>query len=541
MRKIYIIAIAALVASIILFMASFIYLDTIKHKTFYYVINSSGRDTGSIRIDRFITDEKIIYKSATSLPFEPVYTETRSRLVLNRGYDLESYTMERLSDKGADVLYLENFKNLVSFISRSQYKFSCLDNIAIRKQTFVFEENSPLTYMPIIENYDFSKGRSQGFNAISPMQEWNLPPAKRFVTLTSIRNEYIKIQSKKIKAENLVLKIRDYPQGMVWVSMTDRALLKIEIPSRGLTITRTFKPAAFRSKERKIEPEGYISKEVNFKSKKNEISGTAAYPSGSGPYPAVVLVQGAGFQDRQCRGLFTAIADYLAKNGFATLRFDARGAIPMDKDGVENLEAAIKFMADQSFSDREKIFLIGHGRGAIYALGAAINGAAVKGLVMMAPELPASFEYPAAKETPKGASKKPKWSDDYSALIARSIKETSGRVLSSEGDTVYILGKKCFLGDMRAEMGERPLENAGKLKIPALLLQSKDTGDSQADSAALLDKAMADGGNSKHTLTYYAYLGQFFGREIRDGINRYYYDTDKEVLENIRNWLTGLK
>lgn len=548
MKKIYIAVILFLLMSVLLFIASFFYLDRVNHRIFYYVIQSGAKDIGTIRIDRFVTEDKIVYKSVTDLPFEPVYTEYRSRLALDKKYNLESYTKERASGRTTDITYLENFKNLISFVSRYQSKFACAENIPIKKETFVFEEDSPVTYLPIIENYDFSKGRSQGFNTISCFQTWNLPPMKRFITFTSIKDEHIKIGSRKIKTENLILKIRDYPQGALWVGKSDRTIIKLEIPTRNLTITRTFALKAIKAEDRKISPDGYVSNDVVFKSKKTDLSGTLTFPSKGTRFPAALLVSGSGPQDRDYQGLFASIADHFSRNGFAVLRFDKRGvgssggelSSSTDIDEIEDLEAAFQYLALQSMVDPGAIVLIGHAGGAINAMKAAVKNNSVKGLVMMAPSIRQNPDEGAKKEELRRVAQKAKWTEDYLDLAMRTAEETQSKVAGSDADWIYVLGKKCFLDDMRYELSDKPLDAARGVQIPVLILQGKDTEGPSIDSAALLDKAIADSGNKRHTLIYYAYLGQFFGQKISDGIHRSFYDADKDVLENIRSWLDSI-
>ncbi|MFH1190438.1 MAG: alpha/beta fold hydrolase [Candidatus Omnitrophota bacterium] len=548
MKKIYIAVLLFLAVSLILFVASFFYLDKINHKTFYYTIRSSGKETGTIKVERFVTEDKIVVKSVTSLPFEPVYTEYRSRLVLDKEYKLEGYTKERIAGRASDVLYLENFQNLVSFVSRYQSKFACADNIPTRKDTYLFEEDCPATYLPIIENYDFSKGRSQGFNAISFFQSWSLPSMKRFITLTSIRNEYIKVDSRRIKAENLLLKIRNYPQGAIWVGMSDRSLMKIEIPSRDISIIRTYRPASIKAADRAITPDGYGSKDILFKSKGAELAGTLAYPLKEGRYPAVLLVPGAGPQDRNYQGLFAGLADYLARNGIASLRYDKRGAgssggdpaSSTSSDEVEDIGSAIRFLSGQDMVDPGKIVLIGHARGAINVMKSAGDNGGVQGLIMMAPSAYPVPDEQARRDEYRKIAKKAKWTDEYLDLVIRTVRETREKVTGSDGDWAYILGKKCFLRDMRDDLAGKPDDIRLSAALPVLILQGKDPDDPTADAAAAIDKMIADSGNTAHTLTYYAYLGQFFGSKTADGVHRYYYETDRDVLENIRNWIDGV-
>lgn len=85
-----------------------------------------------------------------------------------------------------------------------------------------------------------------------------------------------------------------------------------------------------------MPPFEYETEEVIFKNEAEgvELSGTLTYPMGyekckSGSVPVVLMVTGSGSQDRNEEIFghkpFLVIADFLAKNGIASLRYDDRG------------------------------------------------------------------------------------------------------------------------------------------------------------------------------------------------------------------------
>lgn len=545
MKNIYAMVLAFLVSSALLFAGSFFYLDSVNHKTFYYTVRTGGYDTGAIRIDRFVTESKIVYKSVKYTPFDPCYTEHRQRIVLDKNYSLEDYTKERVEGKNSDIIYIENFKNLISFVSRYGSKFSYSENIPVKKETFVFEEESPVTYIPIIENYNFSRGRSQGFNAISCIQSWSLPPMKRFITLTSIRDERIKIGSRKIDSENLILKVKDYPQGSLWVAKSDRSLLRLEIPGLGLTVTRTFKPKPLKTNVTQLKTEGYTAKDVTIKSGSGDISGTITLPDTAGKSPAILLSPGSGPADRDYQGLFSSIADHMSRSGFVTLRFDKTGVGSSTGDysastksrELEDLESALIFLAKQDKVDNGAIAILGHASGAINALKLAEKISGIRAVVMLAPS-----PYPAQDETAKRddlrrSAQRYKWTDDYLDLVYNTIKQTHDKAASQESDWAYMLGKKCFLREIRDEYMPDPINFLSLSDIPVLILQPKDSDESSPDPAESLDRRLAQSGNTRHSLTYYAYLGPYFGAIASDGTCRNRYACDIEALEKIRTWL----
>jgi alpha-beta hydrolase superfamily lysophospholipase len=545
MKKIYIAVAAFFVLSMALFVASFAYLDRSKHRTYDYVVTLDGHDAGTIQVDKFITEDKLIYKSAASMPFYPFFTEYRSRLDLDKKYNIEDYYEEMSAGRVSGSRYLESSKGLVSYVSRYQSRFAYVDNIPTKRGTFVFEEDSPMTYLPIIENYNFSRGRSQVFNTIGCPDDQGLPPERRIMVFTSIKDEYLKVDSRKIKTENLIIKTRDRPPAAVWVAKSDRAIIKIEIPAKGIAITRRFRPRALNAKGLSLQDPRYMSKEVTLKSGDAELAGTLTTPTREGRFPAVLLVGGGEPSDRDLRGLFASIADELSKNGFCVLRYDRRGIGASKGDAsasTENEEAAdaqsaLDYLREQDAVDPDRIAVLGHAKGAYYALKVSAEKDYAKGLVLMAPVFTIERGAEEKKEDAALAATKAMWPKDYAELALRTARATEAKVRGAKGDWINILGKRCHVKTMREEMSDAPMAVIGKVKAPVFILQGRDDDSEALGTAAGLDKALAEAGNTNHTLKYYGYLGRFFGAIVNDGSRRIHYDTDKAVMANIKDWL----
>src|SRR4030042_2005149 len=80
------------------------------------------------------------------------------------------------------------------------------------------------------------------------------------------------------------------------------------------------------------KPYPYTEQDVKFPNVHDDIvlAGTLTYPKSGGPYPAAILISGAGPQDRNEEGFaghrfFQVLADDLTKRGIAVLRYDDRG------------------------------------------------------------------------------------------------------------------------------------------------------------------------------------------------------------------------
>lgn len=145
-------------------------------------------------------------------------------------------------------------------------------------------------------------------------------------------------------------------------------------------------------------PFSYISHEVVFKNTKAGISlaGTLTIPAGKGPFPGAVLVSGSGPQNRNEEILghkpFLVIADFLARHGVATLRYDDRGvgasrgkfAEATTFDFADDAEAAVEFLASRDEILKDGIGIIGHSEGGLIAPIVAANNSKVNFIILLA-------------------------------------------------------------------------------------------------------------------------------------------------------------
>jgi pimeloyl-ACP methyl ester carboxylesterase len=132
-----------------------------------------------------------------------------------------------------------------------------------------------------------------------------------------------------------------------------------------------------------------------------KLAGTLTIPAGRGPFPAVVLVPGSGREDRDESFVghkpFLVFADYLARHGIASLRYDDRGvakstgifAGATSADLANDAEAAVHFVESQPDVARSKVGIVGHSEGGMIGAMIAARSPDVAFLVMLAaPGLP---------------------------------------------------------------------------------------------------------------------------------------------------------
>ncbi|MBI5124566.1 MAG: alpha/beta hydrolase, partial [Candidatus Omnitrophica bacterium] len=497
--------------------------------------------------DKYVTDEKIVYKSASSMPFMPLITESRARITLDRSYNLMSYFKEGSGSGIQEILYLENKDDNISFVATSRSEFARLTDLPIKHGTFVFEEDSPVTYLPILENYNFRFGRAQAFNVItnpSPL----LPPMKRILTLTSIRDEYIKIGSRKLKVECLLIKIKNSPQGMLWVTKSGRSLVGIEFPDKKLKLIRTNLAKPVTAKRFTLKNDAYVEESIKFNGKKITLSGTLSRPKREGLYPAIILIGGPEECEREGQGLFTYIADTLAREGYLVLRYDKRGIgdsagdskAVTDADELEDANAALDYILNRKETDPKMVGLIGQGKGAYFAAKLASDRKNVRALILMSPMISLGGETDLSFDNLNEMASKLKWEDQYLKLAIKSRMETIDKVKTNKHSWASFLRIRCFLKRLRDALEEKAIDIISKVESPVLILHGKEDEYIPAKASDILDKVLEESGNKNHKLIYYGYLGHFFGRPINDGIHRIYYETDKDVLDTIKKWLAKI-
>ena len=160
-------------------------------------------------------------------------------------------------------------------------------------------------------------------------------------------------------------------------------------------------PPPVRPQEPK-PPFPYASEDVSFESVPGvRLAGTVLTPPGAGPFPAVVMVTGSGPQNRNEELLghkpFLVIADYLARHGIASLRYDDRGvekstgsfAAATSADFANDAQAAVEFLRAQKGIARDHVGILGHSEGGLIAPMVAARSKDVAFVVLLAgPGLP---------------------------------------------------------------------------------------------------------------------------------------------------------
>lgn len=138
--------------------------------------------------------------------------------------------------------------------------------------------------------------------------------------------------------------------------------------------------------------------EVRFASKQRgiQLAGTLVVPRGPGPFPAAVLLNGSGSQDRNGSVFgqkpMEALAEFLAGRGIASLRYDDRGIGGSNgcvyqattQDLSLDAQGAVTFLQSRKEIDPKRIGLIGHSEGGLLAALVAAQRKEIVFVVLLA-------------------------------------------------------------------------------------------------------------------------------------------------------------
>lgn len=332
---------------------------------------------------------------------------------------------------------------------------------------------------------------------------------------------------------------------------------------RGMSFPLTLAPGAPQPKRPQTPrpPFPYAEEEVCFQNGAFTFHGTLTLPDAwDKDTPALVMVTGSGQQNRDEELMdhrpFAVIADALAREGIATMRFDDRGwgdkSFPFLDYTVEDhktdAEAGVRLMRER-FSH---VGVIGHSEGGTIALMLASEGKAdfcvsLAGMVVSGKEtlLDQNRTMLAAHGIAADTVKA------YCEALDRALDHMAAHKRAEDADdsTVPQMLKANFRAAMR-QMQSRYMRDflttdvrlsLPRVTCPVLALNGKrDTQVSAAVNLGALDKGLA---NSQHVTVACDELNHLF-QHCRTGLPNEYQTIEEtiapEVLDRIAEWVKAL-
>jgi dienelactone hydrolase len=173
----------------------------------------------------------------------------------------------------------------------------------------------------------------------------------------------------------------------------DQAGLVAGLSIRPPTSTVAYTPPAYTNSA------AYTEKDVTVGTAPWALPGTLTVPVGAGPFPAVVLVQGSGPNDRDETILankpFKDLALGLGSRGIAVLRYEKRtkqygaqlqnvASLTVKEETVDDALLAVQLLRNEPGIDPSRIFVIGHSLGGMLVPRIGAADPKIAGFVVMA-------------------------------------------------------------------------------------------------------------------------------------------------------------
>lgn len=350
----------------------------------------------------------------------------------------------------------------------------------------------------------------------------------------------------------------------------------------GMRFTLNLKPGDFvreRTQTPKM-PLAYPVEEVTFVNNKDHavLSGTISYPitfAMQQKVPVVLLVTGSGQQNRDEEIMghkpFAVLADYLAKVGIASLRYDDRGF----GKSTGNLKGATSdtFMTDalagidylKSTGKFGKIGIIGHSEGGMIAfMSAAARPEDVDFIVSLAGTAVRGDEV-LVKQNETLLSANPATamlSKDYCKVLRRVFKHiVEGKSTENASEIVNLYSKECGTDLPEAALKNLqtiietsnpwlnyflsydPTDAISKITCPVMAVNGEK--DTQVDASVNLGSLKQHlPVNEKHLIKSFPELNHLFQHCSTGFVNEYASIEETfspEVLGCIANWINSLK
>lgn len=546
MRRMYVFFALSILIVMALLTFAFLFFEKEKHKSLFYTISMNGTVAGHVKADRYRTEDKIVYKSTTSIPEEARSFLVREKIFFEKKrFLLKSFAREyKHRNLKAETLYIATDGRSFDFLARQDSKWNNVVAVPHAKDIIVFDETSIAAYMPFIDKYNFSKGGAQSFNILY-ITSALLPPARGRAVFKSIRDEYIKVEGKKTKTEVLVVRAKTLPQIHIWVSKKDRHIVQLEIKKTGLFMRQTaFSP---KIKVARYTPKGamYSLADTLFPSGDIALAGTVTLPDKEGPLPAILMVTGEGPYTRENGGLYTDICDRLTRKGFVTLRYDRRGtgasqgeisSVNLD-DEIRDIESALKFLSSQKQVDKTKLFIMFHGEASAYAPQLDFPRLPVSGLVILSMIKPGILPDFTSNHLSDKIKELVKLDSEYSKTLESLQEQTLTRIKNTTKTHISIQGKRLFTGKMRGLLEFNPLDGFKRLSTPSLIIYGKKDKFGSLQYVNDVENALSEAESTESQVVYFRRLGHFLGAPVNESHTILHYAIDAEVMETIIGWL----
>lgn len=419
MKKALFFVIFSIVIMVALLLSAFLYIDLSGHKYYQYSIFELGISSGSVFIDRYVTEEKIIYKGVSEYSEHIGFSSVNQKLFLNKKTKTPLKYEEKAIGENDSVrlILLVQEGETADYLFLDKPIYFSIRGFETGDNTMVFSPENIMLYLPIMGKYNYWKKGTQFFEAEIPV-ELPMPPMRDKISISYIADEYITIMGAKTEAESYRISSGSIPEAKVYMAKYSHRLLKLEVPKKKLEFVlenfvdtpwkrfagrmKSLREAVdeVRSRRKAVSEEeaGAFRKEIFLENDGVILQGWLYSPAEPRPsYPLVVMVQDDGAMTSGENSMMESIALGLAEDGRVVLIFkdtgqrvaSGRHTASNDADCISNLKAAVRFLNERFSGEVESFTLIAYKGGGYIALKVAHEMSEVTSCVLLG--IPSSF------------------------------------------------------------------------------------------------------------------------------------------------------
>ncbi|MFH1877888.1 MAG: hypothetical protein ABH883_03685, partial [Candidatus Omnitrophota bacterium] len=566
MKKLVIAVFIFMFFSIVSVALAFLMIDSFVHRSFEYELSVGDRVYGSVKVDRYNTENKIVYKSYAEYPFSLGYPAESERLYIDKNIMTPGkFVRESMGSKGQKVItfLLQNGENC-NYIYFNPPKQIILKDFPTGRKTMVFSPDDVMLYMPLMEKYNYWHKGTQFFEVMIPVDE-AVPIMRDKIEIRYNREEYITVMGNKVEAESYIVRSGGIPEAIVYVSDNFHKVLLLEIPGEGIRYILTkylegpskrilpavekiksffkFKRSVAQSiqegeacslgdflNREKTPVKSHLSniydvkgsKDVFFENGNLLLSGRIWIPGEAENMPAIILIPDDGPMTNGEHVLLNSLGTELSSLGFAVLMFDKPGqgksqgayADLGEQRRVNNVLAAISFLRQDPHIRKDAITLLGYKGGGYFSMKAAAVSDSVSSCILLG--LPFSFEKNILnarekKEVMKALLKDKHlgmFDDNYMDMVTAEIMKNLETIRQSEETFRFFMGMQISLSEYREYIDRKIFETTVSLKKPMLLITGKDEDNYNVKVVNALKEALSRA-NKKDKLVVISKLGEY--------------------------------
>jgi len=570
-KRLVLILAASVACAAVLIALTFFYIAFSGHIKCCYDIYLDGHLFGSATVDKYVTQDKVVYKCGAEYPYTEYYPIENRKLILRKKTKMPlEYSEEASGVKGAKMsILLEQSEYETDLLYIKCPSFFMMKKFETGNKTMVFSPYDVMSYLSLMESYNYWKKGTQFFEVMIPVEE-PMPVMRDKVEVRYLGDDHVLVMGRRIEAERFFVRSGGIPEAEISLSKYAHIPLKVDIKKEKLEFVitgfhrefeRFFKKLTFdvseggtgvvRDRKELEEMDSGVAEKreyVYFESDKLMLSGRLWLPDGDGPFPGVLFVTEDGPMTNGERLLFESIARKLTDSGIAVLDIDDSGQGKSqgnfndldDTRRLKSIAAAFSVFEKHPLIDGDKITLMGHRGGGYLAVKASEMLPSVEACILLNMPLENIRSYLMRKMSKDGIQQDldirglGRFDENYMLTVQKIMTSQMREVLDTKEDVVYFMGKKLSLKAYREYLDRKPYETLIRFERPLLMVFGKDDVDFQPQAVSGLKTILSD--DNRLQIIVFRNLGRYMGNiEYIDG--KWEFVPDEDVLQLIKSWL----